>query len=220
MVDRVDKGRVALFASDHIWLWARGFDSGGPHAEILRRLVHWLMKEPDLEEERLTAEAKGAEIVVSRRSLADAPATVTITAPSGLATTVEMKPDPATPGRARARVPAEERGLHRLGDGTLTAFAVVGALNSLEFADLRANADRLAPLARATGGGIFWLTDGVPETRGVRLGRDAAGRGWMGLRRNEAFAVTGVRQIPLLPPLLVLAAVFAALALAWWREGR
>ena len=220
MVDRVDKGRVALFASDHIWLWARGFDSGGPHAEILRRLVHWLMKEPDLEEERLSAEAKGAEIVVGRRSLADAPATVTVTAPSGLATTVEIKPDPATPGRASARVPAEERGLHRLSDGTLTAFAVVGALNSLEFADLRANVDKLAPLARATGGGIFWLTNGLPETRGVRSGRDAAGRGWMGLRRNEAFAVTGVRQIPLLPPLLVLAAVFLGLALAWWREGR
>jgi hypothetical protein len=219
-VNRVDKGRVALFASDHIWLWARGFDSGGPHAEILRRLVHWLMKEPDLEEERLTAEAKAKEIVVSRRSLADAPVTVTVTAPSGKATTVEMKPDPATPGRARARVPTEERGLNRLSDGTLTAFAVVGALNSVEFADLRANAEKLAPLARATGGGVFWLADGVPEVRGVRPARDAAGRGWMGLRRNEAYAVTGVRQIPLLPPLLVLAAVFAALGLAWWREGR
>ncbi|MSO84608.1 MAG: hypothetical protein EXR02_01710 [Rhodospirillales bacterium] len=220
MVDRVDKGRVALFASDHIWLWARGFDQGGPHAEILRRLVHWLMKEPDLEEERLTAEAKGAEIVVTRRSLADAPVSVTVTAPSGRVTTVEMKPDPATPGRASARVPTDERGLHRLGDGRLAAFAVVGALHSLEFADLRANADRLAPLARATGGGVFWLANGIPEVRGVRAGRDAAGRGWMGLRRNEAFAVTGIRQIPLLPPLLMLAAVFAALALAWWREGR
>ena len=219
-VDRVDKGRVALFASDHIWLWARGFDQGGPHAEILRRLVHWLMKEPDLEEERLTAEAKAREIVITRRSLADASVSVTVTAPSGRVTTVEMKPDPATPGRATARVPTDERGLHRLGDGRLAAFAVVGALHSLEFADLRANADRLAPLARATGGGVFWLANGIPEVRGVKPGRDAAGRGWMGVRRNEAFAVTGIRQIPILPPLLVLAAVFAALALAWWREGR
>ena len=220
MVDRVDKGRVALFTSDHIWLWARGFDSGGPHAEILRRLVHWLMKEPDLEEERLTAEAKGSEIVVNRRSLSDAPISVTVTAPSGKTSTVELKFDPATPGRASARVPAEERGLYRLNDGTLAAFALVGALNSLEFADLRANADKLTPLAHATGGGIFWLTNGLPEMRGVRSGRDAAGRGWMGLRRNEAFAITGIRQIPLLPPLLVLAAVLALLAFAWWREGR
>jgi hypothetical protein len=131
-----------------------------------------------------------------------------------------MKPDPATPGRAHARVPATERGLFRVSDGTRTTFAVVGALNSLEFADLRATGDKLAPLAGATGGGVFWLANGLPEVRGVRPGRDAAGRGWMGLRRNEAFAVTGARQTPLFPSLLVLAAVFAALGLAWWREGR
>jgi hypothetical protein len=220
MANRVDKGRVALFASDHIWLWARGYDRGGPHAEILRRLVHWLMKEPDLEEERLTAEGKGDEIVIARRSLSDDPATVTITAPSGQTRTVELKPNPATPGRAQARAPAAERGLFRVSDGTRATFAVVGALNSLEFADLRATADKLAPLAGATGGGVFWLANGLPEVRGVRPGRDAAGRGWMGLRRNEAFAVTGARQNPLLPALLVLAAVFAALGLAWWREGR
>jgi len=220
MVDRVDKGRVALFASDHIWLWARGYDQGGPHAEILRRLVHWLMKEPDLEEERLTAEGKDADIAVTRRSLSDDPATVTVTAPSGRETKVELKPDPATPGRASARVPAAEHGLYRVGDGTRTTFAVVGALNSLEFADLRATADKLAPLAAATGGGVFWLANGLPEARGVKPGRDAAGRGWMGLRRNEAFAVTGARQVPLLPALLVLAAAFAALGFAWWREGR
>ena len=28
-VDRVGEGRVAQLMSDHIWLWARGFDGGG-----------------------------------------------------------------------------------------------------------------------------------------------------------------------------------------------
>ena len=221
-LDRVDKGRVALLASDHIWLWARGFEGGGPHAEILRRLVHWLMKEPDLEEERLSAEARGDEIVVVRRGLADpaGAAAVTVTAPSGQTMRVDLKPDPERPGRAAGRVAAVEPGVWRVGDGAHTAFAVVGALNSLEFADLRATADKLQPFARASGGGVFWLTAGMPEIRGVRPGRDGAGRGWMGLRRNEAFAVTGVRQAPLFPPPLTLAAVFALLALAWWREGR
>jgi hypothetical protein len=219
MINRVDKGRVALIASDHIWLWARGYDSGGPHAEILRRLVHWLMKEPDLEEERLIAEGKPEEIVVIRRSLADDAATVTLTAPSGETRTVELKTDPAQPGRASARVAVPERGVYRVSDGTRATFAVVGTLNSLEFTDLRANAEKLAPLAAATGGGVFWLASGLPEARGVKPGRDAAGRGWMGLRRNEAFAVTGARQTSLVPALLVLAAVFLALGMAWWREG-
>ncbi|MBM3564976.1 MAG: hypothetical protein FJX42_02545 [Alphaproteobacteria bacterium] len=219
-LDRVDKGRVALFASDHIWLWARGLEGGGPHAEILRRLVHWLMKEPDLEEDRLTAEARGREIVVRRRALDPVPATASVTAPSGAVTTVELKPDPDRPGFFGASVPAGEIGVYRIGDGTRAAFAVMGALNAPEFADLRATAERLNPYVQATGGGVFWLANGIPDTRGVKAGRDTVGRGWMGLRRNEAFAVTGVRQAPLLPPPLALAAAFALLALAWWREGK
>src|SRR5579883_2032606 len=52
-LSREGEGRVALLLSDHIWLWARGFEGGGPHLDLLRRLSHWLMKEPDLEEEAL-----------------------------------------------------------------------------------------------------------------------------------------------------------------------
>ena len=55
VLDKVKQGRVAELLSDHAWLWARGFEGGGPQAELLRRLAHWLMKEPELEEERLSA---------------------------------------------------------------------------------------------------------------------------------------------------------------------
>jgi hypothetical protein len=37
---REQEGRVALLLSDHIWLWARGFEGGGPHLDLLRRLSH------------------------------------------------------------------------------------------------------------------------------------------------------------------------------------
>ena len=46
VLNRKGKGRVALLLSDHAWLWARGFDGGGPYTDLLRRLAHWLMKEP------------------------------------------------------------------------------------------------------------------------------------------------------------------------------
>ena len=59
MLDQVGKGRVAELLSDQIWLWARGFEGGGPQAELLRRLAHWLMKEPELEEEKLSASIDG-----------------------------------------------------------------------------------------------------------------------------------------------------------------
>ena len=55
VLSRKGEGRVATLLSDHGWLWARGFEGGGPQTEMLRRMAHWLMKEPDLEEEALTA---------------------------------------------------------------------------------------------------------------------------------------------------------------------
>ena len=59
VLDQVKKGRVAELLSDQIWLWARGFEGGGPQAELLRRLAHWLMKEPELEAENLSAAVVG-----------------------------------------------------------------------------------------------------------------------------------------------------------------
>ena len=56
-----DKGRVAQLLSDQGWLWARGYEGGGPQTELLRRLAHWLMKEPDLEEEALDRQAAGQQ---------------------------------------------------------------------------------------------------------------------------------------------------------------
>ena len=33
VLDRKGKGRTGQFLSDHIWLWARGFEGGGPQGE-------------------------------------------------------------------------------------------------------------------------------------------------------------------------------------------
>ena len=59
---RESEGRIAVLGSDQAWLWSRGFEGGGPQLELLRRLAHWLMKEPELEEEVLrgTGEDGGA----------------------------------------------------------------------------------------------------------------------------------------------------------------
>ena len=70
VLDQVKKGRVAEILSDQTWLWARGFEGGGPQAELLRRLAHWLMKEPELEAESLSAAVADGEIVVTRRTMA------------------------------------------------------------------------------------------------------------------------------------------------------
>jgi hypothetical protein len=219
VLDRVGEGRVAELLSDHLWLWNRGIDGGGPQPELVRRVAHWLMKEPDLEEEALRATAVGGHIEVSRRTLATTFPKVTMTSPGG-ATRV-LQPVQTAPGLGVAVVDVDKPGLYRFDDGTLRAVAAVGNPDPLEFSDVRATDTKLKPLVEASGGGLLWLADNAdPDIRSVRPGRSAGGSDWLGLRRNEGYTVSGINQTPLLPGILVALAFLMAIASAWWREGR
>ena len=219
ILDRVGEGRVAQLMSDHMWLWSRGFDGGGPQSELLRRLAHWLMKEPELEEEDLRTAVDDRHIRIERRSLERDGGSIQITTPSGSTETLELSSE--TPGRAIADYVADEPGLFRIDDGELTALAVVGRLNPPELSDMRTTEEFVRPVADATGGGIFWLAeDGVPTIRRVDPERDTVGRSWIGLRSNGDYLVTGAREAPLLPAALVLMLAVGGLMAAWRREGR
>jgi hypothetical protein len=224
LLDRVGKGRVAQVLSDHMWLWARGFEGGGPQAELLRRTAHWLMKEPELEENVLKASVQGGRLTVTRRVLERDEKSVTVTTPAGEEKNLELVEDAG--GRATGALAVSEPGLYRVTDGQRTAIAAAGSLNPLEYADLRATAEKLAPAIEASRGTWRWLAAApaapiaVPDIRRVLPGRSTAGRDWIGLIRNGEYRVTGVQQTPLLPVALVLALALAGLALAWWREAK
>ena len=218
VLSRQDEGRVAQLLSDQGWLWARGFEGGGPQTELLRRLAHWLMKEPDLEEEALTAKQQGGNLVIERRTMADSAAPVEVTLPSGKSVSVTLHQ--VSPGRFQGSLPVTEAGLHRMADGKLVAVAATGNGDAREMANLLATAAMLAPVAQATGGSTTWLEDGMPQLVKVTSGRQAAGAGWIGLRANDSYRVQAVSDTPLFATLLSLAALLLALGATWYREGR
>jgi hypothetical protein len=218
VLDRVGKGRVAELMSDQTWLWARGFEGGGPQAELLRRLAHWLMKEPELESEMLSAAIVGDKLQITRRTMAAQTPAVTLTMPSGKSTSLPLTK--AEPGIWRAEAKAGELGLYRATDGILSAVAAAGPLNPKEVADMRATDEVLKPDAQASGGSVHWLEDGVPEIRRVEAGDTASGSNWIGLRSNGAYRVTALEQEKLLPQWLALLLIVGALLLAWRLEGR
>ena len=218
ILDREGEGRVALLASDHAWLWHRGFEGGGPQRELLRRLAHWMMKEPDLEEETLTARAYGDGLKIIRQSLQDNIAPVTVTSPSGNKSLLNLKQ--TAPGRFEADLQTDELGLYRLiGDGQSSVVGL-GPTAPREFEHTIATAELLKPLITSTGGGVIRMTAALPGLRDVRPGRKAAGRGWIGLTPRKAFETRDITQLALLPPWLVLLLIAGLITAGWLREGR
>jgi hypothetical protein len=219
-LSRVGQGRTALLLSDQIWLWSRGHEGGGPQAELLRRIAHWLMQEPDLEENALTARVVNGKLLVERRSTdAAPPGSVVVTDPDGKTLTVPLREE--QPGKAVASLAAPVPGVWKVSQGPQSAYAAAGAANPPELADLRATATVAGPLARASAGGTHWLGGGdVPELRRVDEGGTASGSTWVGLQRRHDHVVTGVAALELLPGWVSLPVMAALLLLAWRREGR
>jgi hypothetical protein len=218
VLNRVGEGRVALLASDHAWLWSRGYEGGGPQLELLRRLAHWMMKEPELEEEALWAETTGQRMRILRRTLAPQAGPVTVTNPDG--STVELSLRETAPGQWEARYEGPEQGLYRLQDGDQSAVVGLGPAAPREFEQTLATGDVLAPVLAPWRGGILRLEDGLPSLRNTRAGRPTAGRGWIGLTPREAYETLSVSQAPLLPGWLALLLVAFFITAGWLREGR
>ena len=214
VLDRVGEGRVALLASDHAWLWNRGYEGGGPQLELLRRLGHWMMKEPELEEEALTATATGQTMRILRRTLGETIPEVTITAPDGTTTTMLLD----STGAGQFEGP--EIGLYRLVNGDQETVIGLGPAAPREFVNTIATGDILAPVISPTRGGIHRLEDGLPSIRNVREGRPATGRNWIGLTPRNAFEVREVRLTALMPGWLVLLLSGLFIVGAWMREGQ
>ncbi|MCG6901500.1 MAG: hypothetical protein LJE68_02360 [Rhodobacter sp.] len=218
VLDRVGEGRIALLASDHAWLWSRGFEGGGPQLELLRRLAHWMMKEPELEEEALSASAEGQTMTIIRRSLGDNPGEVELTGPDG---SVMMVPLQETrPGRFEAVVEGPEIGLYRLKEGDEKAVIALGPSAPREFEQTIASAELLTPAVEATRGGVMRIEDGLPDLRQVRAGRPAAGRGWLGITPRQAYLTADVTVVPLVQAWLFLLLASLLIIGAWLREGR
>ncbi|MEH2479716.1 hypothetical protein V1282_003073 [Nitrobacteraceae bacterium AZCC 2146] len=222
LLSRSGEGRVALLLSDHIWLWARGYEGGGPHLDLLRRMSHWLMKQPDLDEEALKLQSQGKDLVVTRQTMGDTVTPVTVTSPSGK--TRELTLSAAEPGLWRSTTPADELGLWQATDGTLKALINVGPINPKEFSEVTSTTETLKPLALVTGGDARRINDGggidLPRIVPVRSSTIFRGDGWMGVHMRDASVVRGVGVLPVFAGLIGLLLLLGAFAATWLRESR
>ncbi|OQM76845.1 hypothetical protein [Manganibacter manganicus] len=223
ILDRKGKGRVGMLLSDQGWLWARGYEGGGPHVQLYRRIAHWLMKEPELEEERLTADGRGMVLEIRRQTMSDDPDTAEAITPSGKTITVKLQK--SAPGVFTGSAEVGEIGLYQVANGDLTALAHVGPVNAPEFTDVVSTPAKLKPATDATGGSVRRLADGgsgitLPSIVPVRAASQAAGDDWIGLRTTDDSVLKSVSRVPLFGGFLGLGLLLLALGGMWYREGR
>jgi hypothetical protein len=234
ILERRGNGRVALLTSDHAWLWARRYDGGGPHAQLLRRLSHWLMKEPDLEEERLRVSASGLKLTIERRTMEDEVPQVDIAEPGGKESSVALSK--VKDGVWRATLTAAQAGVYKFEtkspNGKLTAIAHAGIADPREMSEVTATDARLGGLIETTGGGVFWTKASgllasrdpasvdVPRITMLSAARVFSGSSWLGLKDRNAYVTRGVKLTPMFAGFAALAALLFLMTLAWWREGR
>jgi hypothetical protein len=228
VLNREGKGRVALLLSDHAWLWARNFRGGGPYLDLLRNTVHWLMKEPQLEEEALRASAKPGTLIIERRTMADSVGALSLTSPSGTKQSVTL--EQVGPGLWRREIPISELGLYRVDDGALTGFASVGPANPLEFQDVLSSTNPMSTLSEASGGSVRRIAPATPSGSAVTVTLPSiirttgtgplSGSDFIALRDTQSSVVRGTALWPLLLGLAGLTLLLAGLLGPWLVESR
>ncbi|WP_430257395.1 hypothetical protein [Neorhizobium sp. IRS_2294] len=222
VLNRQGEGRVAMLLSDQGWLWARGFEGGGPHVALYRRIAHWLMKEPELEEEALTARSVGRTLAATRQTIGNDPGPATIRYPSGRTETVQMTP--AGPGEYRYESRMDETGLFEVRNGDFQTLVHVGAVDSPEFKAMISTEATLQPYADKTRGLVTRVASGdsitIPDILPVRGEVRVSDPNRMVIRMTDETVLRGINTLPLFAGFAGLSVLLFAMAAMWWREGR
>jgi hypothetical protein len=198
----IGKGRSGILLSDDFWLWTKGGAHPGPALPLLRRITYFLLREPELEPEALTATITNDRLAIHRQTLsATPPQDALVQAPDGTAQNLPWQP--ASPGQFTITMPAASPGLYKIISGPLTAYAASAPSNQEEYQDLAATAAIVKPIAK----NIIWLGRSPPPPLASLISP------------RHATQTTGTKLIPVLPPALALLVALTLLIAAWWREN-
>lgn len=227
ILDRQEEGRVAMLQSGNAWLWARNYEQGGPYADLMRRSMQWLIKNPDMEEEALRLDKSGDDrIIVERQSMTDVENPVHITTPSGQRITV--MPEDTGNGIWRAEIEASEYGIYRAeqqDDKNYSAVLSRGFANPAEYREALSTAHILEPAVTDTGGTVVRMKNGsgnisVPDPVMRADGEAMNEPDKLGIRQSGTSVLKNEpERTSLIPGWLGMVAFMTVLAAAYFREG-
>ncbi|ALE03566.1 hypothetical protein [Bartonella ancashensis] len=225
LLSRINEGRVGMLLSDESWLWARNFDGGGPYAALYRRITHWLMKEPELEEEKLSAISDHHHLTIRRQTLRDQPELVNVIFPSGKKENITLVKEQE--GVFTGILKTDEKGIFTIHNGDQTVFSYIGALDNIESLDLVSTENKLAPISQYTGGHTTRLhnskKDGIylPPIKVIQKQTAASSFPSQSiiLKESTETRLIDIAKFPVFSGILALLACIFSLGSAWYREN-
>lgn len=219
ILSREGKGRVAQIASDQIWLWARGYQGGGPIVDLLKRTAHWLMKETELDERALAIDSTDAGVTLRKRNAGNGNAGTTLTGPDGKTIALAFKE--SNNGWLSADLNALPDGIYRIKDRDQIKIVKMGKPLTPEFSELVAEEGKLKPIAQKSGGNVIWLESNPdPDIKMMRASRRYGSANMIGLKDNNASQLLSSVAKDFPPTWAGLSLTLLSLIFLWWGEGR
>jgi hypothetical protein len=220
VLNRVGQGRVAQILSDQSWVWTKSENNKGPQADLLRRLVHWLMKEPDLEENELSVRIDDDTIIITKNSLTIDKKPVISSSPSNI--TEEIILEDIGKGKQIGKIISPEEGIWKFSSGNSKVSLIVGNSNSTEYLDVRSTDNLIKPLVNYSLGSVHWLNDKsiIPTIKHMSKNKLSINNNILQLVKNEKYFIKSLKQSSLTPWYIILILSLLLLFSAWYRESR
>ena len=220
ILNRIGQGRVAQILSDQSWVWSRSENNKGPQADLLRRLVHWLMKEPELEENELSAKVEKDTILITRNSLALNSKPVSLISPSN--NKMEIYLDELGNGKQIGKVLSPEQGIWKLSSGKSSISIIVGNSNSSEYLDVRTTDLIIKPVVDQNMGSITWLNsqNNFPNINHLPRSQMKTESKNIQLIKNKKYFIKNLKQTSITPWYILLILSIVLIFLSWYRESR
>ncbi len=219
ILNKLEKGRVAQLLSDSSWVWSRSIDNKGPQSKLLRRTIHWLLKEPELQENNIITKVKNGKIEIFKNTLIKGDVSAKVVKPDGKIQNIVIKDN--MNGQLSAVINANISGKYKIIIGEKIKTLFVGNTNYEETNDVRSSDKLVSRIALESNGGVFWLNQGIPDI--IRITNKSiikAGVNWIGITSKNNFVNKKVSNYNVIPWYLLFFVLIFLIFFAWYRESK
>ena len=219
ILDKVGEGRVAQLLSDNSWVWSRSINDKGPQSRLLRRTIHWLLKEPELQEENIITKVKNNKIEIIKNNLTKGDVNASVIGPDQK--TINFVIKDSKNGQLKTIIDAKISGKYKITIGEKTKVIFVGKTNFLETNDIISTEKKVSPIASLSKGGVFWLEKNFPNIISVNKESNIkAGLNWLGIHNKNNYNIKKITNYNLIPWYIYLIILILLILLTWYRESK